>query len=262
MQEIFFESIDYDQLTVANIDPKLLKIEPELYQSKWWDYRLLHVAQATYFFADSYLTAARRYFARNVDLDRAATYKPYPGKDLLAAPKQLRTAKGKLSFHRDGRPRMEPSPSKQTIAGVWKARQMADRHGIPYTFYCDTAIEYTEKGLWHRIPMPSHLYSTVIPKNQPWREESMVDYIVRRWKEYCAGTIVFSDNPYFSAARNQNTSDQIKHRVSLMTQIKHRPDPKLGLSHALYEAEVLIEKECIAFFGDHLVNKAKIYASY
>lgn len=262
MKEIFFDSLEYDIVAISSIDPKLLVCEPDLYQTKWWDYRLLHPAQATYLFADAYTEAARAYAQRNIDLEYGKVFKPYPGRDLFSKPQ--------LMLRKDGTPRKEKgkdkytkAPAKTTIAGMWKARQMSDRHGIPYRFYCDAAIEYTEKGIWHRLPGPQQLYSTKVSEAQAdWREESMVDFIVRRWKEYCQRTIVFSDNPYFHADRNTNAIDQVRHRANLMGQIKARPDPKLGLSHALYEKQVLIEAECIRFFGENMVEKAKRFSSY
>jgi hypothetical protein len=42
-----------------------------------------------------------------------------------------------------------------------------------------------------------------------------------------------------------------------MTQIKKRPNPKIALVQTLYDDEILIEKECIAFLGQALVEKAK-----
>ena len=261
MKEIYFESEEYDALAAASINITLCKKEPELYTSKWWDYRLLHPTQATYLFADAYLEASRKYAQRNIDLEYGKVFKPYPGKDLFAKPQLVYTEKTKKVKQTKGKDTYTPAPSKQTIAGIWKARQMADKLGIPYRFYCDSAIAYTEKGLWHRLPSPSHLYATKVSAAQEWREESMVDFIIRRWREYCSSTVVYSTQDYFKASNNENGYDQIRHRADIMNQIKKRPAPELGLSQALCFDAVLIREECIRFFGEYKVEKAERLAS-
>lgn len=263
MKEIYYDSPEYDALAISSIKPDLCDEEPDLYLTKWWDYRLLHPTQSTYLFADAYIAASRVYAKRNLDLEYGKVFKPYPGKDLFAKKELLYTPTGKVK-QKSGRDAYSPAASKTTISGLWRARQMADRYGIPYRFYCESAIEYTEKGIWHRLPSPSHLYSTKkrpIPEgwNDEWRDDSMVDHILKRWSHYCKGTIVFSDNPYYQAAQNVNAMDQLKHRANLMTQIRARSNPKLGLCHALFEAKVLIEKECIAYFGLSTVESSKNY---
>lgn len=257
MKEIYFESSDYDALAIARININLLSKEPALYTTKWWDYRLLHPVQATYAFEVAYIKSCRAYVKKNYDLEYGKVFKPYPGKDLFAEKQLELTPVKKKVRMKNGKPLYMPHAAKSTISGVWKARQMADSLGIPYEFYCEAAFQYTEKCLWHRLPAPSHLYATSPPKNQEFREQSIVEFIFDKWQKHLKTTLARSTALYYTAEKNQNSYDQIRHRSSVMTQIKSRPAPKYALSQALFLDKILIRAECELFFGVELVNRAE-----
>lgn len=133
--EIFGQDLDligYEVLAMQNIDPKYLKLDAGLFESKWWDYRSLHPVAATYLFAHEYNKAYQFIVKRCRDLERGQYMKGFKGKDIFEG-------KEALTF--------------------WKARQNADRLGIRYDFYIMKALLWAEDRNWRNIPRPIHLYS-------------------------------------------------------------------------------------------------------
>src|SRR5690606_39053709 len=71
--------------------------------------------------------------------------------------------------------------AKATYTGMWKARQMADKHGIPYEFWCWQAMKYAEERNWAYMPKPQQLYSTKSHEKAKPNDPSIVEYICRAW---------------------------------------------------------------------------------
>lgn len=255
MKIVCFDNKGFDLLAIEKINPSLMSIEPDLFHTKWWDYRIIHPVQSTYLFADAYKKAARDYWIVNWDMEAGAKRKPLSGWDCFEKPP--------IKLKKNGEPYAAQikGVSKTDLQGLWKARQKADSLGMPYSLYCRYAITYAKKGLWKNIPRPTQLYQTKIPEAQLWREQSMMDYIESMWASYQAQRTVMSTEDYFLAINNRYEREQILHRGSVMAQIKKRTEPAWGLVYALHENPVLIEAECRKFFGDDVVNRSKILAS-
>src|SRR5690554_2626742 len=125
-------ALEYDTLACQHIRPDLLQLEAGLYQTKWWDYRIMHPMEATYHFAQAYVQAVKAAVRKRIDLYVSINCKPLKDQDFLKC-------------------------SRHVITGLWKARQEADRHGIPYDFWCSKAMKYAQDRDWRYLPKPTHL---------------------------------------------------------------------------------------------------------
>lgn len=251
-QEIYFESSEYDALAASKLKPADMKIEAELYTTKWFEYRVLHPVQATYLFAEAYIKAARNLYCKTKDMDAGKYIKPFAGKDLFVDQP--------ITGSRN--PNVKPAVFK----AIWRARQQADSMGIPYDFYCEAVMHFALKQSWHRIPLAQQLYSKKAETTDRqvefgYEAISVVDYVAQRWAEFKKTRIVHAEGLHFKTDKNRNLPEQKHHRANVMAQIKTRTDPTFSLAYAL-EQNILIERECIAYFGESTVKRAKIFASY
>ncbi|WP_028449687.1 hypothetical protein [Chitinibacter tainanensis] len=126
---------------------KTRSVEAELYETKWFDYRFLHPVMATYWFNHCYIMAYRQFFVRTRYDYKMAEVK-MPLKDAL-----------------------DPFANKHTTSIV-RARQQADRHGIPYDFFCNSIMRIAEEQCWERHPLPAQLYSDDIGEamGEDWKK--------------------------------------------------------------------------------------------
>jgi len=251
-QEIYFEASEYDALAATKLKPADMKIEAELYTKKWFEYRVLHPVQATYLFADAYIKAARNLYRKTKDNEAGRYIKPFAGKDLFVD----QPVTGKRN------PNVKPAVFK----AIWRARQQADSMGIPYDFYCEAVMRFALQQGWHRIPLAQQLYSTKAETTERQAEFgyeaiSVVDFVALSWVEFKKTRIVHAEGLHFKSEKNRNLPEQKHHRANVMGQIKTRSDPALSLAYAL-EQDVVIERECIAYFGEATVIRAKRFASY
>ena len=147
---------DFDALAIAFIDANLFLDESKLYKTKWWDYRFMHPSKATLIFAQNYKDAIKRALRIRSDVYRAANFKGLKDANLFMN-------------------------AKATYTGMWKARQAADKHGVPYDFWCWKAMEYAEERNWQYLPKPQQLYSTTPHKAAKAGDPSIVEYILNEW---------------------------------------------------------------------------------
>lgn len=249
MKSTYFDPVDYDQKAVLKLKPADMRPEPELYQIKWWDYRLMHPVQATYFFIDAYINASRRYYRKLKDMDSAPFRKPFRGKDPFT---DYEVAKGSRA-----NPNMKPA----TMKALWRARQQADRMGIPYDFYCSEAVRFAEEHHWKSEPRAAQLYSkkaiaTEAQQAHGIQPISIVDWIQKKWDEFNLSRITHSDLDYFKTSPGQTlTLDQRRHKASIVDQIKERENPAWSMAYA-YENDLLLTEELELFFGENLTRKA------
>lgn len=98
----------------------------------WFDYRELHPVIKTYMFAEEYRKTARMFYAMYVDAETASSVNGFSPDDIFKSTDR---------------------------AAMWKARELVDSLGIPYTFALLFAKQWAyERGIkrWLR---PNQLYS-------------------------------------------------------------------------------------------------------
>jgi hypothetical protein len=221
----------YDALTVENIPSKYWQREPELYEGKWWDYRMMHPMQATYHFVDAYKRAYKAAFARRSDSEGAKWLKVFAKDDFLEGASSTRTA-------------------------LWLARQQADEIGCPYDFFCTRAMHYAERRDWAMLPRPQAMYSI---KPMFDNDLTIAQHVERLWASKCSTELMHSGSDFYKTDHFINNIHQRQHRRMLMEYLIRVPNKALMLSTLVYEQQLLDEATVISTLpgGNALLERAK-----
>lgn len=215
---------EYDYLAWSAVNPKLFKFEVELYGKKWFDYRNMHPTDATYLFSKSYSDAYRMISAVRFDVERA----PYM--------KGLRGKTGDVFVEQGSR----------NVVGLWKARQAADKYGIPYDFYCNAAMRIAESASWKHMPRPCQLYGDkILPK------------VVERWNDELEARVVTAEHEVYKAVNYVSLIDQNMYCDYLFSIIDMREHKEYLLSDLVYGREMIPESLAHERYGAFLLDLAK-----
>lgn len=128
------------------VHPSISRKEPMLYQSKWWDYRLMHHIEATRYWAWCYTQAARKWVATTGDVALSATVVAFDGKDPLKT---------------------------RDATSVIAARQAMDSIGCRYPWAFEWTIQrFSDRG-WRTFPRPNQLYGEeyLLDMKDAWETE-------------------------------------------------------------------------------------------
>lgn len=205
---------DFEALAATMIDQKLLKEESALFSTKWWDYRFMHPTKATYLFAHFYKQAIKRALRKRCDVYKAANYKGLKSEELF-------------------------ENAKTTITGMWKARQMADKHGVPYWFWCWKAMEYGEQRDWQWLPKPTQLYSLKPHAKARPGSPSIVEFILSAWVDRLLERLELSDSEVYKVKNYFRHSYQRQYQKWVFERLimkRLRPET---VAHVVYEKEHL-----------------------
>ena len=143
----------------ARVFRKHLSKEAELFQTKWYPYRVLHPVVATYRYAHELNKTYQRYYQMTRDYTKG---------------KYIRVSKGKDIWY------------AKNPGGFIKGRQQADMMGIPYEFYTSAAYEFLYIKKWKHIPRQCHLYAV-----------DVIEYVEAKWQEYARSALILSEDPFF-----------------------------------------------------------------
>lgn len=216
--------LNYEILTIQHIAHKELKCETELMATKWFDYRRLHLMQATYYLVKCYNDAYRDFYRQAIDASRAPFVRGIKEFDFL-------NAKEKMTF--------------------WRLRQNCDRVGLPYDFFMRFAMS------WHyriigagdgRVYAPR---PTFFVKNEELFADAMI-----AWEDICKATMRVSTDPYYRTSNYTGSRDQQAHEAFVIGQIKQRAVPHYSLHAAMYIYDVVRIEEALMQFDFHVVQAA------
>lgn len=134
-----FSISDSERLTDSTdamrlIMPDVLEVEREVAHEKWFAYRFMSPLAATKLFVSLYRQRFRRFIEQHRDRE------------------QGQRSVG-LSFS------LFDAPGPQ-LTRVWKARQHADRHGLPYDLLIDFGFEFAGRRKWHHAPTPDQMFGS------------------------------------------------------------------------------------------------------
>lgn len=199
--------------TIQNVPAKLLKKEPELHLTRWFDYRRMHPMKATYLFYDMYVRAYRDFITKTFDRGMGSGILPFAGikGDFL-------NAREKLS--------------------LWRLRQLVDSLGMRYDFFLRFGMNWKIEHNWHHVPRPGHLASN---------EEMIADCMIA-WEEECHNSLQICKDERYLAANFFGHVDQLAYENFLIGQIKTRQHAKYSLHAALYIYGVLRIEAALAHF--------------
>lgn len=139
-----------DVFALTYIDPEVLAVDSQCFDTRWFDYRHLHPANATQYFGRVFNSIRAEIHAREIDEGEAKWMK-----------------KHSLTFRLD-------SQSPRNIKAFWRARQVADLIGMKYEIFCRAAINFLRnQKSWRRMPSPAQLYSNDVVKAcvEAWEHE-------------------------------------------------------------------------------------------
>jgi len=205
---------------IANIDGKLLKREPELLTTKWFDYRRMHPTKATYLFAQCYLKAYQDFMVTTLDYQRGKFMRPFKGSEDFMQAKEKKA--------------------------LWMLRQTGDQLGIRYNFFLRFAMNWMMARSWHHAPRPSHINAN----------EEMLAEMVIAWEEECRNSLQICQDQRYLAANWFGHADQIAYEQFLITQIKQRRHAHYSLAAALYTHGVLRIEAAIQNFPPGTLDQA------
>lgn len=225
-----------DALAIRFIPLKLLQEESDLFQSKFWDYRFMHPTQATQVYAHEYAAALKRAVSRRTDLFMGLN---------------MKGLKKPVIFELESR----------SITGFWKGRQMADRIGCPYDFYCEHAMQFADRARMTFLPSSSQMYTQTVPEHLKGLP-SMVEYIVERWVARIAHSAFYASHEGYLAENFVEGPDQVEYLNVLLKRIKGSNFPEGVLSTILEKGQITREQVLFAFpkSGNDLLRRAAAFS--
>lgn len=159
--------LQWDAMTLETVPRDLWADEAALYQTKFWDYRLIHPSHATALFAQAYGVAYSRFQARRTGL-AATNFTPLNS--------------------REWNP-FEEAPAR--VRAFWKARQFCDELGMPYDDYCACYMSVADE-YYENPPRPQEMYRV-----------DTAGVVVEWWEERRAsGVITYPRNEHFQLRDN------------------------------------------------------------
>jgi hypothetical protein len=219
-----------DDLTCDQLELRSLKLDPihregeaALMRSRWFDYRQLHPAAATYLFAELYRRETKSFYAEVVDERSVEDCRAFAPDDIF--------------FSRD-------------LTAMWLARRFCDEHGYPYPFVLRFARDRFFSRTQHNFPRPNQLYG----------EELELDLKVA-WAERRQRMIIHASHPHFKASAFKGEVAQAQHIKFVIDQIKARPAPWHKLIARLIHEDVLSAQISTSHFGATVTDVAEGHRS-
>jgi hypothetical protein len=148
-----------EELSLQAVSEDIRSAEADLFDTKWFDYRMWHPVQATYYWAHCYVQASKTFCARTFDQEKAASVQG------LIAPNIFAT--------------------REASAAI-VARQHLDRVGCRYEWAMTFIINrFMDRG-WVSLPRPNQLYG-----------EELIWDIADAWKVECAASMQLPAHPHY-----------------------------------------------------------------
>lgn len=226
-----------DELAIKFVPISLLAEESELFSVKHWDYRFLHPTQATQLFAHSYAQAKKHAVERRTDI--------WIGRN-------MRGIKEPVIFDLDAR----------SITGFWKGRQMADRLGIPYDFYCENAMFFADVARWENLPTPIQMYSQNVPEHLKTTNfaVSMVEFVGLKWAERMDNMNNYASHEAYLAENYRGGDHQNAYLNYLGEKIKESAYPEAVLASVMEKGQVSpdLVRRMFPKTGNSLLRRAEV----
>ncbi|MCG5512875.1 hypothetical protein [Ectothiorhodospira shaposhnikovii] len=207
----------YDAIALGKINPRLFDEEKALFNSKWFDYRRMHPVEATYLFAACYSHA---YAASSIK--RTGKYSPgiRGSRDIFS---------GKSTNYQ----------------ALWRARQQADRLGIPYPVFCDSGMAHAERLLWQRPPRPQHLCCDALQVG-----------IIEGWLDAIKTSVRVPYDAWYRLDNFEGHPYQVAYQDWLCEQIKERRHQEYALATCIFMEKVLSVEVAAKHFPPEVVRRA------
>jgi hypothetical protein len=204
-------------------NPEQRSREAELFDKKWWDYRLMGPGAATVEFVKHYKFAYRESFARYRDIQMASDANP-------------------LRLFED------IWDDTNNRSAVISARQAADSIGVPYGAYCLRVIEVAAHRGRRYLPRPNQLYG-----------EFVVEDVATWWAERLSAYIELPKHPIFTAKNYAGAPVQDQFYEWLCGLIKRRESAPAALANLIYRKEIIPASVAAKLCGSVLADSARLW---
>ena len=199
--------------------------ERQLDDAKWFDYRFMTPWKATELFQQSYQKIYHQKFQRGVKTDvveNAATVKP------------LREI------------------ARADLTSFWKARQFADRLGVPYDIFLIAAFNALLSDSRPRKPRINQFLAAQ-------SRSKITDYVKKYWDECRQAQLRFSRLPAYREESFRKQPAQIAHREWVLGEVRAKLSAKiLG---ECFVNRILPEDTATLEFGEKEVEAARAEAA-
>lgn len=224
------DPIEDDLIAFRFIDKRLLAVDPDLYSSKWFDYRMMTPLQATRHYIQAFGEVYRDYFA--VEFSKTAS-------KFIKVPtiEGIFEGLGELS-----------KKHMMQFSGMWRGRQIADAIGMPYKEYIHTVM-----GLRLRFWSRGHL-----PRAEQLYGAEDVEKTVAKWEEMQAARLYLSDDPAYMIQNYDGIGHQDDYHEWLFKQASLRGNPWYVLAQFINEYRLPLDKVEARFEPD-LVERVHRY---
>ncbi len=218
--------LEGDIFAFKHIDKKLTKLDPELFRTKWFDYRMMTPLEATEVYINAFAEIYRGYFAREIDR-RSAAHVRLPTYAALIAGVEAGDRK-----------------HKTFLSGCWRGRQVADALGMPYTDFIHTVMGYRLR-FWSQdhLPRPHQLYSM-----------ADVERTQTRWEEMQKGKLYLAEHPAYMIQNYADLAHQNDYHEWLFAQASTRMNPWETLA-ILVNDDMLPLTKVEARFDEEMVER-------
>lgn len=225
--EVEFYGQDMDlklcEVRGLRIHPTHRENEADLLRSRWFDYQDMHPVHATYLFAHHYKQQTRKFVETYIDVRTAEDARAFVPDDIFLS---------------------------RDLTGMWLARREADKHGLPYDFVMEHSMNVFIAKLFHRFPRPNQLYA----------EELYMD-LTDLWRARLSREVIFSRKERFKVRSWCGDLAQARHVNFIVSQIKARPAPHIGLLARMFYEGVLSPSLVSSRFDQEVINLAKAQAA-
>ncbi|WP_323016503.1 hypothetical protein [Castellaniella sp.] len=203
---------------LRHIPPEIRALEPELYLSRWWDYRMELPARATELFMLAYERAYRDQYAKVQDAVTAPTVPVFGVTELFASG-------GLMHF--------------------WRARQEADRLCCRYDYYLRFAFNRAfERGSRY-----------LLRPNQILSEELSLDLEVA-WLETKRLTLQLATHPIYLPGNYCGMPEQDDYFLYLVGQIQRRSVQDRLLARLVFKDRLIPAEIAAQHFDAEVLERA------
>ena len=233
---------EYEVILHSRWDDKQVKEELKLFSRKWWDYRHQHPVNSTYLFAHIFTRETRAIIRKHIDntppkvtaKGTVIDWHPLKSGDVFDPPSDVNKLKG----------------WKRKTKSLIKARQTADRFGIPYEFFIKAGLKHYYFGRFyifeeHRtLPSPEMLTS-----------DDCLVAIAEAWLQELESRIHYGTHERYLIANDAGHTDVVEHQKSILNQINRKTNPIPALSKFL-KLGYLSERAVRDRYGEDRLQKS------
>lgn len=190
-----------DAIALTRFSKALFDGESELQQKCFFDYRHMHPTKRTYLFASIYMKRYKELYERFIDMESDHIYGLSRPNDPL-----------------DNEPPRNKKAKLRTPTCLWKARQVCDGIGMPYSFYIGRSLTKLFQDRYYK----AMLGTTATNKTRLNIQASglyssdIIEHVIDSWEEHLRARMVWSDNVRLCFTESESNGQSKPHIYKLV----------------------------------------------